>query len=47
MSTFALSGLFRHTPALTVTDSRGLTVRAVAFLRHPDTPDVCDLRVTR
>ena len=47
MSTFALSGVFRHTPTLTVTDSRGLAVRTVAFLRHPDTPDVCDLRITR
>ncbi|QOV62597.1 RHS repeat protein [Kosakonia pseudosacchari] len=43
MSTF----LYSKTPSVTVFDNRGLTVREMAYHRHPDTPDVTDERITR
>ena len=39
--------LFSNTPAVTVLDNRGLTVRSVAYHRHPDCPSVTDVRITR
>ncbi|TCZ20981.1 RHS repeat protein, partial [Pantoea agglomerans] len=39
--------LFSNTPSVTVPDNRGLTVRDIAFHRHPDAPDVTGKRVTR
>jgi len=43
MSTF----LYSKTPSVTVFDNRGLTVREMAYRRHPDTPDTTDERITR
>ncbi|PDO87654.1 RHS repeat protein [Kosakonia pseudosacchari] len=43
MSTF----LYSKTPSVTIFDNRGLTVREMAYHRHPDTPDVTDERITR
>ena len=39
--------LFSKTPTITVPDNRGLTVRDIAYHRHPDTPDVTSVRITR
>ena len=39
--------LFSKTPTVTVVDNRGLTVRDIAYHRHPDTPTVTDERITR
>ena len=36
-----------NTPSVTVRDNRGLTVRDIAYHRHPDTPDVTTERITR
>ncbi|MDI6539540.1 RHS repeat protein [Pantoea ananatis] len=36
-----------NTPTVTVLDNRGLTVRDIAYHRHPDTPDVTRERITR
>lgn len=41
------TSLFSKTPDVTVLDNRALTVRDVAYHRHPDTPDVADVRITR
>ncbi|HCT7987942.1 TPA: RHS repeat protein, partial [Serratia liquefaciens] len=38
---------FSNTPTVAVLDNRGLTVRGIAYHRHPDTPDVTDERITR
>jgi insecticidal toxin complex protein TccC len=38
---------FSNTPTITVLDNRGLTVRDIAYHRHPDTPDVTSGRITR
>lgn len=38
---------FSKTPTLAVFDNRGLTVRDIAYCRHPDTPGVTDERITR
>lgn len=38
---------FSKTPTLAVLDNRGLTVRGIAYCRHPDTPGVTDERITR
>ena len=38
---------FSHTPSVTVLDNRGLTVRDIAYHRHPGTPDVTSERITR
>jgi len=38
---------FSNTPTVTVPDNRGLTVRNIAYHRHPDTPDVTSMRITR
>lgn len=37
---------FSLTPSVTVLDNRGLTVRNIAYHRHPDTPSVTDERIT-
>lgn len=34
------TSLFSKTPMVTVLDNRGLTVRNIAYHRHPDAPDV-------
>uniref|UniRef100_UPI0015836CB5 RHS repeat protein n=1 Tax=Candidatus Williamhamiltonella defendens TaxID=138072 RepID=UPI0015836CB5 len=41
------SNIHAHTPAVTVLDNRGLTVRTIGYHRHPETPDVTDERITR
>ncbi len=41
------TSLFSKTPTVTVLDNRGLTVRDIAYHRHPDTPDVTNDRITR
>lgn len=41
------SNIHAHTPAVTVLDNRGLTVRTIDYHRHPETPDVTDERITR
>lgn len=41
------TSLFSKTPSVTVLDSRGLTVRDIAYYRHPDTPEVTIGRITR
>jgi insecticidal toxin complex protein TccC len=41
------TALFRNTPSVTVFDNRGLTVRNIAYHRHPDSPDTTDERITR
>jgi insecticidal toxin complex protein TccC len=41
------ASLFSKTPTVTVLDNRGLTVRDIAYPRHPDTPDVTHERITR
>ncbi|MEQ4452067.1 RHS repeat-associated core domain-containing protein [Kosakonia sp. YIM B13605] len=41
------TSLFSKTPTVTVLDNRGLTVRTLAYHRHPDSPDVTDERITR
>uniref|UniRef100_A8G8Q0 YD repeat protein n=1 Tax=Serratia proteamaculans (strain 568) TaxID=399741 RepID=A8G8Q0_SERP5 len=38
---------FISTPTVTVLDNRGLTVRDIAYHRHPDTPDVTTGCITR
>ncbi|WP_175628134.1 RHS repeat protein [Yersinia proxima] len=39
--------LFSNTPSVTVLDNRGLTVRDIAYHRHPGSPDVTSERITR
>ncbi|MDH0301658.1 MULTISPECIES: RHS repeat-associated core domain-containing protein [unclassified Pseudomonas] len=46
MSSTDLS-LHQGTPAVIVRDTRGLGIREIAFHRHPDTPALVDLRITR
>ena len=41
------TSLFSKTPTVTVLDNRGLTVRNIAYYRHPDSPDVTGERITR
>lgn len=41
------TSLFSKTPSVTVLDNRGLTVRDIAYHRHPDTPDTTGERITR
>lgn len=41
------TSLFSKTPTVTVLDNRGLSVRDIAYHRHPDTPDITDERLTR
>ncbi|EPF0315288.1 RHS repeat-associated core domain-containing protein [Enterobacter chuandaensis] len=38
---------FSSTPSVTVLDNRGLTVRDIAYHRHPNTPEVTSERITR
>ncbi|MDN2484179.1 RHS repeat protein [Kosakonia sacchari] len=39
--------LFSKTPTVMVLDYRGLTVREMAYHRHPDSPDLTDERIIR
>ncbi|EOC9367802.1 RHS repeat-associated core domain-containing protein [Enterobacter asburiae] len=39
--------LYSNTPAIIVCDNQGLTVRTLAYHRHPDTPNSTDERITR
>ncbi|MEW5562887.1 RHS repeat domain-containing protein [Enterobacter asburiae] len=41
------TSLFNKTPTVTVLDNRGLTVRDIAYHRHPGSPDVTSERITR
>ncbi|WP_258041660.1 RHS repeat-associated core domain-containing protein [Citrobacter amalonaticus] len=41
------TALFSQTPSVAVLDNRGLTVRDIAYHRHPDTPDVTSELITR
>ncbi|WP_346423951.1 RHS repeat-associated core domain-containing protein [Serratia marcescens] len=41
------TSLYGKTPSVTVLDNRGLTVRDIAYHRHPDTPDITSERITR
>lgn len=41
------TSLFSKTPSVTVLDNRGLTVRDIAYHRHPGSPDVTSERITR
>ncbi|QHM72689.1 RHS repeat domain-containing protein [Mixta intestinalis] len=41
------TALFRNTPSVTVFDNRGLTIRDIAYHRHPGTQDVTTERITR
>lgn len=41
------TSLFSKTPTVTVLDNRGLTVRDIAYYRHPDPPKVTSERITR
>lgn len=41
------SSLFKGTPAITIVDNRGLTVRDIAYHRHPDSPNITNKRITR
>lgn len=41
------TSLYSKTPTVTVLDNRGLTVRDIAYHRHPDTPEVTTVRITR
>ena len=47
MNTQAQYDLFHRTPAVSVLDNRGLTVREIQYHRHPDTPETTDERITR
>ncbi|MGV3346207.1 RHS repeat protein, partial [Enterobacteriaceae bacterium LUAb1] len=41
------TSLFSKTPTVTVFDNRGLTVRDIAYHRHPGSPDITSERITR
>ena len=41
------TSLFSKTPTINVLDNRGLTVRILAYHRHPDTPEITEDRITR
>jgi uncharacterized protein RhaS with RHS repeats len=40
-----MMSVFSHTPTVTVLDNRGLSVRDIAYHRHPDTPEVTRERI--
>jgi insecticidal toxin complex protein TccC len=42
-----IKSLFSKTPSVKVLDNRGLTVRDIAYHRHPDLPAVTNERITR
>jgi uncharacterized protein RhaS with RHS repeats len=42
-----MMSVFSHTPSATVLDNRGLSVRDIAYHRHPDTPNVTRERIAR
>ena len=39
--------LFQQTPSITAFDSRGLSVRSIEYLRHPDTEPATTALITR
>lgn len=41
-----MSTLFSNTPSVTVLDNRGLSVRDIAYYRHPDEPTTTQTRIT-
>lgn len=41
------SSVHSHTPSVVAVDSRGLTLRDIAYHRHPGTPGLTDSRITR
>ncbi|MDQ0431209.1 uncharacterized protein RhaS with RHS repeats [Pantoea agglomerans] len=41
------TSFFSKTPTVTILDNRSLTVREIAYYRHPDSPDVTSERITR
>ncbi|WP_080767808.1 RHS repeat domain-containing protein [Vibrio campbellii] len=41
-----MSTLFSNTPSVTVLDNRGLSVRDIAYYRHPDEPGTTQTRIT-
>ncbi|HDX4048686.1 TPA: RHS repeat protein [Enterobacter soli] len=41
------TSIFSKTPLIRVTDNRGLATRAVAWYRHPETPDATAIQITR
>ncbi|HFD6780767.1 TPA: hypothetical protein ACF3ML_004554, partial [Pseudomonas aeruginosa] len=47
MTTPAATSLHTGTPTVQVFDNRGLTVRALQYHRHPDTPSTTEERITR
>ncbi|MCZ6249651.1 MULTISPECIES: hypothetical protein [Vibrio] len=40
------TSLFSNTPSVTVLDNRGLSVRDIAYYRHPDEPTTTQARIT-
>ena len=47
MTTNREYGICQRTPAVSVLDNRGRTVREIQYHRHPDTPEITDERITR
>ncbi|MBS1205282.1 MAG: repeat protein [Proteobacteria bacterium] len=41
------TSIYSNTPTVAVLDNRGLTVRDIAYHRHPETPAMTDERITR
>ncbi|WP_155485848.1 hypothetical protein [Vibrio campbellii] len=41
-----MSTLFSNTPSVTVLDNRGLSVRDIAYYRHPNEPTTTRTRIT-
>ena len=41
------SALHQKTPDVSIVDNRGLSVRGIAYHRHPDSPEVTSARITR
>lgn len=41
------TSILSKTPLIRVTDNRGLATRAVAWYRHPETPDATAIQITR
>lgn len=41
------TSLFSNTPTVTVFDNRGLSVRDIAYYRHPENPDITTERISR
>ncbi|MDR3430362.1 MAG: RHS repeat protein [Rouxiella aceris] len=47
MTTNREYGICQRTPAVSVLDNQGRTVREIQYHRHPDTPEITDERITR